>query len=451
MSGMGHRGKKAPSSDTDQIGKTTSVPMGLRKRQKADLSTEEIVGSGSGAAIQSTALESKNEDIDVEMMNDKGAPLDALLILGAKKMVFADTGKLVNSQDLLGREILPSYSALTGKPLSKKDPAVPLLTTYAAFKQKILKENALRKTIDGGFILTFTKNKTKAQNKTALHFRLRYKGVHTEGAFDIEKGYNRAEAEAGLKTLFNRLLSQALFIKKPDGELATIGEVLSLRAFRKAANTLSEEEGLGFRLTTHNIISKWNITKEEILGKLKTPESRASVPLGAKTREASLASIPFQAFVPTLSMLVTPPLNIGENQYFLRRNAGGGNCFFLAIGLIIHADSKILRREACDYLEAHPELFVRHPLPVGMEIDIFIERMRKDGAFAEGALIEAMAFKSNVKLAIFIKDDHGIINKVPQVINPEGTIQVDLLLSGNHYELLVPVPSMRSASVAMAK
>ncbi len=117
-------------------------------------------------------------------------------------------------------------------------------------------------------------------------------------------------------------------------------------------------------------------------------------------------------------------------------NPGGGDCFFHAVAAPLQfkpEKSAKMRQEACDYLEAHQELFRLAPLE-DEEIPAFIARMRLPGVYAEGALIYAVAEKEGVHLSIFVMDGHGYVNVEPEHINSAlGLPKINLLLKGQHY------------------
>ena len=134
--------------------------------------------------------------------------------------------------------------------------------------------------------------------------------------------------------------------------------------------------------------------------------------------------------------------HLDDGAYRITRNQGRGNCFFLALAQAMgfsEADHGAMRDAVCTYLSGNLQLFAQHP-PVGEECEEFVGRMRHNGIYAEGALIEAAAVFYNRPIRIIMIGNAGEGTHIKMMNAEASGPLITLLLSYQHYELLTKAP-----------
>ena len=131
----------------------------------------------------------------------------------------------------------------------------------------------------------------------------------------------------------------------------------------------------------------------------------------------------------------------------VREIAMDGDCFPSAISQAIRGRSdlrKQIRKLACDYLSTHPKLVLQHETHLLTESDVkkYIANSRRKGQWVGTPEIVATTEALNMMICVFITDN--VSGKASWVIHaPSNSFgdngRVYLMLSGQHYELVVAV------------
>ena len=109
------------------------------------------------------------------------------------------------------------------------------------------------------------------------------------------------------------------------------------------------------------------------------------------------------------------------------------SCFFDSLSHFFHVDSRILRREICNYLESNAPLFDDVPTNIILnEIDKnYVTKMRHDQTWAGGIEIRSAC---NLWEIVIVVHSHRTKPIIFEPISKRYKCIIHLFWTGNHYE-----------------